>query len=1124
MRKHLLILALALHVGLADVSAQPPTTSDPSAETGPTAAEPTKPTAGKTVYIRDDDGKLIPLANDVDVQKLLGQLRDVDKPAESVPLFHVTSIKLTGIVRGDIAELTAAIRLRVDDAENWVRVPIRLEEALLRAEAEHIPPEGLDQDQAGAKPDSREVGRDGIRHWFFRGKGLHTLTLPLSVAVRDLSPAKRLRLTIPRTAVSSISVQVPLADVNVDVVAPAKSPYETSHENVGDPDVGPPVPHTVIDVTGLAPQLDLVWSPKANPKQAQSVLRTETQMSVDLTRTPVYIAVSQEISPLSGEFAEVVVTLPDGFEAVAADGTDFESLVRDPENQQLVTVRFKKTVRQPTRLNWTLKSTSTDSKLQVILSPMKVERSRISRGTIEIKTLDGYRFNRLEEQDLERASVRAATAADQIATAYQYHDDQFRLSLDAVPIAASFTVDPVCFVHIEADRIQILGVYRFHVDRGVVQSVAFQWPRRMEDGWEHTVKNRDGVELENVTAAAESLTITLPPQRSDGFEIHVSATRMRDPKDSTINLGFPGLANQSPATIVVSHADNLDSQLTSSDGSALLQISREERATIAEQFAASITGVRPTYHRLPVNSFDAKAEVVTHEQEVDVATEVEMKLSEAGANVTQTLKYDVKYEAISQIRLRLPVSLGVGVQPKLSDGTTLVADGEGLTDGSWRRQQFQLPQSQLGKFDVVVSYQIPMKQISTDKALPQAFPFAHSQDGEFRSLQARLHESNAFDLEPTPDWKNTAHEQDVAVWQTDIVNIESIELFIRKLAVSRQRFTVRKSSVQLNVMPDGTIIGRVAALVDGKVRSFLMTVPTGVQVARVWWNDQEITSYELTETAGSHSELNVTTPVDEEAFDVLSVDFTASVDRRSEWAILHTMQWPQFDSSVWVEESFVDLWLPTEQYLFDFSRHLTPTFEWQRRGWFWSRETVGIVDTDAWLTSGVLTGGAATAPALMNGGGNHYQFGGFGQQSEFDFVSLRLWSILVIGAGAAWVINLMWRKSPPIRRVVSLPIAALLLSVAGVWFAECMKLLIQPVLVGLVMALIQWLIERHYTTKHSQANSYLAPTAALFPGGQLPSGSIDATAAAPPPVMGTEEPTQVRSGEAVVSGTSVSRA
>lgn len=1131
MRKYLLILALALHIGFADVCtrAQTPTSDPPASKTSPAGAESAKlatgttAKTGKTVYVRDDAGNLIPLANDVDVKQLLGQLRNADEPAESVPLFHVTSIKLTGEVRGDIAELTAVIRLRVDDETNWVRVPIRLEEALLRAEAEHTPPEGLDAEKAGAKPDAREVGRDGIRHWYFRGKGLHTLTLPLSVAVRDLLPAKRLRLTIPRTAVSSISLQVPLADVNVDVVSPLKSPYEISHENVGDPDLGPPVPHSVIAVTGLAPQLDLVWSPKANAKQAQSVLRTETQMLIDLTRSPVYIAVSQEISPLSGAFAEVVVSLPDGFEAVAVDGTDYASLVRDPEDKRHVTVKFKKSISQPTRLNWTLKSTADDAKLKVVLSPMKVERARISRGTIDIRTPDGFRFNRLEEHELERASVRGAVAADQIATAYQYHDDQFRLSLEAVPIAASFTVDPVCFVRIEDNRIEMHGIYRFHVDRGVVQAVEFQWPRRTEDGWEYKVRNRDGVELESVAAAAESLTVILPPQRPNTFEIHVFAKRPRDPQNQVINLGFPGLANQSPATIVVSHAHNLDSQLTASDGSALLRISRDEQADVAKQFAAYIVGVRPTFHRLPASAFEAQATVIRHAQQVGVATEVEIELLDEIAKVTQTFKYDVQFEAISQVRLRLPVSLGLSVQPRLLDGTRLVADGEGLTDGSWRRQQFQLPEGRLGAFDVVVRYELPLEQASADESLRQTIAFVRSQDAEFSSVVVRLHESNLFDVQPFGAWKQSAQQQGVVVWQTDVANVDTIELDVQKLAVTRQRFTIRKSNVQLNVMHDGTIVGRVAALVDGKVRSFAMTVPAGVQVARVWWNREEISSFQLKESPDGF-DLRITIPVDNQASDVLSVDFTSSVDRRSEWAMLHQMQWPQFDSSVWVEESFVDLWLPTEQYLFDFSRHLTPTFEWKRRGWFWSRETVGIADTNTWLTSGILGGGASTAPELMNGSGNHYQFGGFGQQTEFDFVSLRLWSILVIGAGAAWVINLMWRKSPPIRRIVSLPIAALMLSIAGVWFAECMKLLIQPVLVGLVMSLIQWLIERHYTTKHSQANSYLATTTALFQGGQLPGGSIDSTRAAPPPVMGTEEPTQVRAGEPVVSGTSVSRA
>jgi len=92
------------------------------------------------------------------------------KASQAARAYDVTSVALDGAIDGDRAVLTARIEIKLHRADEWVRVPLRMQtgNVVLLSVPQHT---GAGDD----RPDTSADTADGLT-WWFRGKGLHTLS------------------------------------------------------------------------------------------------------------------------------------------------------------------------------------------------------------------------------------------------------------------------------------------------------------------------------------------------------------------------------------------------------------------------------------------------------------------------------------------------------------------------------------------------------------------------------------------------------------------------------------------------------------------------------------------------------------------------------------------------------------------------------------------------------------------------------------------------------------------------------------------------------------------------------------------------------------------------------------
>jgi hypothetical protein len=198
--------------------------------------------------------------------------------------------------------------------------------------------------------------------------------------------------------------------------------------------------------------------------------------------------------------------------------------------------------------------------------------------------------------------------------------------------------------------------------------------------------------------------------------------------------------------------------------------------------------------------------------------------------------------------------------------------------------------------------------------------------------------------------------------------------------------------------------------------------------------------------------------------------------------------------------------LPFNQHLFTNPAGLTPQFQWQRDGALWSRRPqAAYADAGRWIVDG-----DGPAPRIEFENGNAYPFSAFGPASSLSFFSMSQPLVVLFGAGLALAVGIVLLKIPATRNVLTVLCVAFAFSLVGLWYAAPIQLLLQPAIVGLLLAVTAALIEGRVKRK---------PAAALTLASHSDFGS-----AAPSPSsvernlnygIGSEEQTAVRPAAAI---------
>jgi hypothetical protein len=442
------------------------------------------------------------------------------------------------------------------------------------------------------------------------------------------------------------------------------------------------------------------------------------------------------------------------------------------------------------------------------------------------------------------------------------------------------------------------------------------------------------------------------------------------------------------------------------------------------------------------------ADVSVHEREILAHSRVTiLEVAQQWVSVTQTFDLEIRHGRLPRVEFLIPEGLREHIQP----GTSRAAI-EFLVDGleipyKWPDLDISMVQLDFasrplrGNVVVEARYKFPWDQSHGDRL---SLPVLALPDAETTATECAL---PGLDITPAivegQGWRQVPTAPDVQLWEfagsTLAVPLELDPLPPAHLA----RQSVGSAFAAAEFQPDGSYRVSVQYELSQDSRTWSCELPARAQGAQFFLGSEPVETQQAT-LNGNISYVVRLAP--RPAGELLRITYSMPSDGRGgAWGEIH-IELPVVAESIWIEELFVEVSFPSGMHLFNSPRGWNQEFAWQRTSWFWTRQpTERLIAARQRLR----LKDSQLAPA-----GIHYGFSRFGATPEISLVWMSRPLIVLLGAGLTLLLGFIMTRVPALRGPLPVLFLGFALSVVGLWYPDPLELLLQPALLGLLLALI----------------------------------------------------------------------
>ncbi len=456
--------------------------------------------------------------------------------------------------------------------------------------------------------------------------------------------------------------------------------------------------------------------------------------------------------------------------------------------------------------------------------------------------------------------------------------------------------------------------------------------------------------------------------------------------------------------------------------------------------------------------------------------------------MTQRIAYNVAFEPLSQVRLMVPRTIENRVRFRLRDSTGQTKPlpppvFTALEIDQARQCRLSLDPPQVGKFDVLAEFDVGTSGVTSNESSQVSIPVLQSSDAEFDATRVKWNtgETLVASLDDPATWSPELGADKTSSWKASGAKT-AIGMKIAAAGDSAlQDFTVHRALIR-TVVSEGRRHSQALFELDRDVREITLTLPPEIssQHFGAWWNQTAVSVEPITrnQTASgveirlrrpSSREKNASSPEPADDSDklkeILWLDYYSEEPTHFGWSNQLQLVTPQFASTVWVAQTIWQVVLPADQHLLTTPRDYATQFHWQRSLLLWSRQPNFGYDridrvlneaapnkSDSLLWESSLAGGSAEH--------NVYPVSCFGPPQPLVFWSMSRSAVVGCGAGLALLLGFVLIRIPATRHVLTFLVVGFVMSLAALWFAEPVKVLLQPAVLGAAMAVIAALIDR----------------------------------------------------------------
>lgn len=1013
--------------------------------------------SSRTIYIQNKNNELIEVLKDATFEKFEEFIQSRGKtfgPSSAT----ITEISIIGTADDDRANLNVTFTIRVNQADEYVSVPLGLKEGSLR----NVDYKG-DGEQA---PSTDKKDSDQGLVWWFRGKGLHRLELSLSVRLLKELPSRRLVLSLPPSPITRMKVTLPYASVSTKVI-PDQTYVEVKPAADGK---------TSVEAIGLGSKLDLTWQPTVEIRPNEVALESQTTLRAQVDADRVILRAQQQVKSLQGLFEQVVVRLPTGAELIKLDDGEKLSYRVDPDNRQRVIITLKDKSNSAL-LNWTL-HLAAKLPMSLVIDGFIVEGARKQTGRVGISLAEGLRLS-----DPRDPSILGINAGEfpvflgPVSRAWQFFGQPFKFSVTVDEVKPYFQVKPTLRLTASAQQLVLDGEFEYRVDRDSLHEVVLVWPGHKSEGWTIDSFDEAGI-VESYSVDEKGLiTARLVKRRAGVFAVHLRARRpIKAAEEVVFSLPRPKSASRLlPANLILVNAENVETDLAAR-GETVFHLLPSSSLDL-QSLPASTRGLKASIYRIDTDEQSFGLRVIPQKQRIRTESLSEARWQDNQFRIVQRLTYDVSYERLAQVRLSVPMAIDIDrvhftLKRDPPDRDLELTKELLATPATGPRQvQLNLGEAQLGRFEIQARFVLTFaKESAFDSDSLLTLPIVGSLDERFSQTSVSISQSDWFEAEPASGetWRPQLNLQESLQWMADGAQ-ESLTLKIARSTHAYETGNVSRALINLALDESGNSIVRSQFRVTTRATTLPIHLPSGISRPPVfYWDSKRLPERES--PVGSHKytvQLPESPEGDTPTAHLLTIDYQQSVNPALTWAETLKLEAPQLPTCSW-EQVIWQTVIPARQNLLTYPPSATPMFRWQRTGLFWSR--VSVFDADRlqhWVTTGTADLPPPADALISEKAGNLYSFSQFDSPRPLVFQTLSFPMVLLIGAGFSLVVGFIMFRLAILRHVLTLLVVGMIVAAFGLWYSAPLELLFQPMLAGLVLSAMAvllngWSQRRYY--------------------------------------------------------------
>lgn len=1056
------------HAQTPPVQAAPPTPA-------PAAPEGVQESKLDVFYLKDKDGKLQPVLGftleDFERMMATGVARE---QATARTAYRIDKVNIHGKAVGDRAELSIAFTIFVEDNQ-WVRVPLRLNEAVLHGKTEYEGP-GEHFVEYDAKAQEYVVWLKGDTELKGGSEKPHQLTLEALAPLTNVAGETRLKLTLPRALASELDFVAPVAGA-VAQVSPGSLIDSTAAQGKS----------TRFRVLGLASDFTLAWRHgDARAVELPTVLEGTGALLVKLDGRSVHTQAQLTVRSFGGTFDTFRVRLPHGAVLLPSEHPDYtvrlvplDAKEAKKNDSPMVEVRLRSATIGPVSVRLaTAQSLDTtpigaappkDPKVaakqtakqeSVDLAGFEIVGAVRQWGHLAVQVVGDWQISWTRSRQVRQVEdVPAELWRDDLLASFEYFAQPFSLQARVLPRQTRMTAKAQHVALVGSDRVDLSSTLKYHISGAKAFNLTVDMP-----GWEFDEVSPAGVVDLDEIAPLEGGKLTLPLTRPmiGDVEIVVRAHRTIPPKTDKIAFALPKPAASAvdAATLVVQPADNVD----------LTPLGDEMVGLLPQQ--GNSTARLPPRQQPPLvysstedkTNFAAALRVFT--RTVDVAQSTVVRLGRSDVAVEERLTVQVAREPLESLSLDVPhrivdsgnleVLLG---QQQLSWS---VVGEVNRTEGPLS-VRVTLPGPSIGNLLLVCRYSLEEEPIEPKSTATINVPLIAMHDADESTHELTVEADDELRVQSLDALWQSRHDDDTGQRLHLAANGPR-----RQIALGARLREARTSSATIverawiqSWLGEHSRQDRAVYRVTSGERHFTLRLPKDTAAVEVLVNGVRV----VPEEGSSLDQLVVRLPESDNALRTATVElryrFLERKSRAAQGAL--SLQSPILEKKVWPRRTFWQVVLPPDEQLWMTPANFTSEniVGWHNGRWA-SRPLLSLAELESWS-------GAQHDPDLPSAA-HQYVFSTTDGEHSLDLQLARRSVVVLAASGLVLLVSLAGVYLPAVRRPAVLIAATLAVAAAAAIYPQAALLLAEAAALGILLAVLAlglkyWLATRRTPTR-----------------------------------------------------------